>query len=130
MSSGALPSALKCTEAATNTFCRYGAPMVFPFGSLRHLMVTCILKTKRHRTYIVQYFRLFTTGDHTASSLCANLISLCIYNWRTSWLVHGLIELSTQLVVTVNLLYKSVEKIVGTVNFARLYNPRELVCKV
>lgn len=29
-----------------------------PFDTLRHLTVTRILKTKHHRTYVVQYFRL------------------------------------------------------------------------
>jgi hypothetical protein len=42
---GALPSALKWTEAASNACCNYEAPMVWSHDSLRHLTVTFILKT-------------------------------------------------------------------------------------
>jgi hypothetical protein len=59
MPCGALPSALKWKEAASNTYCNYEAPMVWSFDSLRHLTVMCILKTKRHTPYSVQYFLLF-----------------------------------------------------------------------
>jgi hypothetical protein len=55
--------------AASNTYFKYKAPMVWSFDSLRHLTVICILKTKRHRTYAVQYFRLiffFNTELHSA----------------------------------------------------------------
>jgi hypothetical protein len=33
----------------------YEAPIVWSFDSLRHLTVTCILKSKQYRTYAVQY---------------------------------------------------------------------------
>jgi hypothetical protein len=79
MPRGALPSALKWTEAASNSCCNCEAPMVWSFDTLRHLTVTCILKTKRHRTYVLQYFQLaFLTRNHTMQSLCANFVSLCI----------------------------------------------------
>jgi hypothetical protein len=32
--------------------------MVLSCDSLRHVTVTCILKTEHHRTYVIQYFRL------------------------------------------------------------------------
>jgi hypothetical protein len=40
-----LPSTLKWTGAASNTYCNYEAPMILSFNNLRHLTVTCILKT-------------------------------------------------------------------------------------
>jgi hypothetical protein len=47
----ALPSVL-------NGHGRYEAPIVWSCDNLRHLTVACILKTKRHRTYVETYFRL------------------------------------------------------------------------
>jgi hypothetical protein len=55
-------------------------PWFWSFESFRHLTVTCILKTKRHRTYVVRYFRLLFTRNLTMESLCTNFISLCIIN--------------------------------------------------
>jgi hypothetical protein len=59
MPCGALPSTLKWTEAASNTYCNYEAPFVWSSDSLRHLTVTCILKTKCQRTYVILYYMLF-----------------------------------------------------------------------
>jgi hypothetical protein len=49
---------LKWTEVASNTRRNHWTPMDWSFDSLCHLTVMCALKTKRHRTYIVQYFGL------------------------------------------------------------------------
>jgi hypothetical protein len=59
MPCGALPSALKWKEAAANTYCNHETPMVWSFDNLRHLTVTCIMKTKRHITYVYNVFLLF-----------------------------------------------------------------------
>jgi hypothetical protein len=53
-----LPSALKWMEAALNTCSYCDMLMVWSFDSLYHKMVMCILKTKCHRTYVIQYFLL------------------------------------------------------------------------
>jgi hypothetical protein len=37
----------------------YEVAMVCSFDILRHLSVTCIFKTKRHRTHDVQYLQLY-----------------------------------------------------------------------
>jgi hypothetical protein len=71
MPCSALPSALKWTDAASKTYCNYEAPMVSLFDSLRHLTVTCILKTKHHRTYVENIYGFFLTRNHTMVWLCA-----------------------------------------------------------
>jgi hypothetical protein len=50
---GALQSALKWKEVASNTYRNYKAHMASSFDSLRHLKATCILETKRHRAQFV-----------------------------------------------------------------------------
>jgi hypothetical protein len=59
MSCGALSSVSKWAEFASNTYCNNEAPIFLSYDSLRHFMVTCILKTKRHTTHAVQCYRLF-----------------------------------------------------------------------
>jgi hypothetical protein len=76
---GAMPSALKWMKAASNTYCNYETPMYWPFDSLRHLAVTCILKTIRHRAYVVPYF-LPKKRSHAMESLFANFVSPYMYN--------------------------------------------------
>jgi hypothetical protein len=56
---GALPSASKWTEAASNTHFNYEAPVVSSFDCLPHLTLTCILKTNRHRAHAVFLTRFF-----------------------------------------------------------------------
>jgi hypothetical protein len=56
---GSLPSAWKWTKAAPNTSCNYEATIIRSVDSLCHLTVTCVLKTKRHRAYVLQYVWLF-----------------------------------------------------------------------
>jgi hypothetical protein len=51
-------AALRWTEAALNSYCNIEAPMVSSSVSLRHLAVTCMLKTKRRRANVVQYLRV------------------------------------------------------------------------
>jgi hypothetical protein len=77
MPCGALPSAFKWTEGASNTHCNYRASMVSSFDTVRRLTVTRILNIKRHRTYVVQHFRPLTR-NHNMESLCANLFSFSI----------------------------------------------------
>jgi hypothetical protein len=84
MSCGPLPSTLKWTGAASNTYCNYEAPMIWSFDNLRHLTVTCILKTIRHSTYAVQHFRvLFKKKSHYGELgrkyFCALLMYVCVY---------------------------------------------------
>jgi hypothetical protein len=57
---GALSSALKWTEVASNTYCNYQMPIsqLFDKSTSRRLTITCMLKTKCHRTYVVRYFRM------------------------------------------------------------------------
>jgi hypothetical protein len=75
-----LLSAFKWGEFASNIYCNYKAPMICQFHSLRHLTVTCTLKTKRHRTYVVQYSQLafFFNISSQYEGLCANFPSSCI----------------------------------------------------
>lgn len=48
--------------------------MVWPFDGLRHLTMTCIMKTKRHAIYVLQIFGLFVTINLSVESLFANFV--------------------------------------------------------
>jgi hypothetical protein len=52
---GMLLSPFWWMESTLSTCCN----MVWSFDGLHHLMVTCILKTKCHRTCVMQYFDCF-----------------------------------------------------------------------
>jgi hypothetical protein len=45
---------LKWMKPASDTYCKYEVLIVWSFDSVCHLTVTCILKTKCHRTYDAQ----------------------------------------------------------------------------
>jgi hypothetical protein len=73
-SCGVLLSVLKWTEAASNIRCNYNMPMIWSFNNFRHEMVTCIVKTKHHRTYIVHIYDL--------QLLCSVFHPVCIIPTR------------------------------------------------
>jgi hypothetical protein len=62
------------TEAASNTYCNYEVPIVWSSDSLCHLTLTCIVKTKRHTTYVVSYFQFFNM-----EGFCASFVSTCMW---------------------------------------------------
>jgi hypothetical protein len=82
-------TAFEWSDGASNTYeyCNNEAPMVWLFDSLRCLTLTCILKTKRHRAYIAQYFRVFfLTRNHIVEKMYAYLriLKIFLYNVNSS----------------------------------------------
>jgi hypothetical protein len=60
--------------------------MVWSFGILFHLAVTSILKTKRHKTSVVQYFRL--TLFNKESQYFSDYSVVHFYIWLHSSFKH------------------------------------------
>jgi hypothetical protein len=75
---GELPSTLKWTKAALTTYSNYEMSM-FRSDTLRHSPVTCTSNTERHRTYVMQYFRLFFFKGITLWGSCSQILFHPIY---------------------------------------------------
>jgi hypothetical protein len=56
----------------------YEAPTVSSRDSLRHLTVTCILKIKCHRTYILQNIRLVSSNKSYGGEVSFHFAYACI----------------------------------------------------